>query len=356
MFTIAPPRPCSTITRATDWATRNMPRRLTATIRSHSSVVRSRNGLRQAVPALLTRTSIPPRWDSAAVTSSATPLGSLTSTLTPDTSPIRRRSSTVPRTCSSSRPPTVTRQPSCRKRSAVARPMPLLPPETSTRLSRRPRMVLLVGGVTYDISNTVRYMENASQQAPLMSKDTGGSMGRAVPAANRALDILELFLDAPVLSAPEVVTRLGLPRTTVHELLGTLVDRSYLVVMPGQPLRYRLGVRLFQLGSVFAENLDLAREAQRVAAEVAASCDETVHVAVLEGRDAFYIARIDSTHPVRMVSAVGRRLPAHCTGVGKMLLSSLAPEVVDALYPPSTRLETMTSKSISSRSKLNAEL
>jgi len=210
--------------------------------------------------------------------------------------------------------------------------------------------------VTYDISNTVRYMENASQQAPLMSKDTGGSMGRAVPAANRALDILELFLDAPVLSAPEVVTRLGLPRTTVHELLGTLVDRSYLVVMPGQPLRYRLGVRLFQLGSVFAENLDLAREAQRVAAEVAASCDETVHVAVLEGRDAFYIARIDSTHPVRMVSAVGRRLPAHCTGVGKMLLSSLAPEVIDALYPPSTRLETMTSKSISSRSKLNAEL
>jgi IclR family KDG regulon transcriptional repressor len=181
-------------------------------------------------------------------------------------------------------------------------------------------------------------------------------MGRAVPAANRALDILELFLDAPVLSAPEVVTRLGLPRTTVHELLGTLVDRSYLVVMSGQPLRYRLGVRLFQLGSVFAENLDLAREAQRVAAEVAASCDETVHVAVLEGRDAFYIARIDSTHPVRMVSAVGRRLPAHCTGVGKMLLSSLAPEAIDALYPPGTRLETMTSKSISSRSRLNAAL
>jgi len=181
-------------------------------------------------------------------------------------------------------------------------------------------------------------------------------MGRAVPAANRALDILELFLGTPVLSAPEVVTRLGLPRTTVHELLGTLVDRSYLVLMPGQPLRYRLGVRLFQLGSVFAENLDLTREAQRVATEVAAACDETVHVAVLEGRDAFYIARIDSTHPVRMVSAVGRRLPAHCTGVGKMLLSSLAPEAIDALYPSGTRLETMTSRSISSRSRLDAAL
>src|SRR3954467_9895273 len=118
-------------------------------------------------------------------------------------------------------------------------------------------------------------------------------MSRAVPAASRALDILELFLDTPVLSAADVVSRLELPRTTVHELLGTLTDRNYLVVVPGQPLRYRLGVRLFQLGSVFAQQLDLAREAQRVAAEVAAECDETVHVAVLEGRDAFYIARID---------------------------------------------------------------
>jgi DNA-binding IclR family transcriptional regulator len=57
-----------------------------------------------------------------------------------------------------------------------------------------------------------------------------------------------------------------------------------------------------------------------------------------------------------MVSAVGRRLPAHCTGVGKMLLSSLTPEAIDALYPSDTPLETMTSKSISSRAKLDSAL
>jgi len=181
-------------------------------------------------------------------------------------------------------------------------------------------------------------------------------MGRAVPAASRALDILELFLDEPVLSAADVVSRLSLPRTTVHELLGTLADRSYLVVVPGQPLRYQLGVRLFQLGSVFAQQLDLAREAQRVAAEVAAECDETVHVAVLEGTDVIYIARVDSTRSVRMVSAVGRRLPAHCTGVGKMLLSALSPKTLDALYPKRTALPTMTRNSISSLSRLKTEL
>jgi IclR family transcriptional regulator, KDG regulon repressor len=181
-------------------------------------------------------------------------------------------------------------------------------------------------------------------------------MGRAVPAASRALDILELFLVTPVLSAPEIGRRLGLPRTTVHELLGTLLDRSYLTQVPGQPVRYRLGVRLFQLGSVFAENLDLAREAQKVAADVAAACDETVHVAVLDGGDVVYIARVDSTHPVRMVSAVGRRVPAHCTGVGKMLLSGLSAKALDALYPRRRQLATMTSRSIPTAARLRAAL
>src|SRR3954464_10675824 len=181
-------------------------------------------------------------------------------------------------------------------------------------------------------------------------------MSRAVPAASRALNILELFLDTPVLSAAEIVNRLGLPRTTVHELLGTLADRSHLVVGPGQPLRYQLGVRLFQLGSVFAQQLDLAREAQKVATEVAAECDETVHVAILDGTDVIYIARVESTHPVRMVSVVGRRLPAHCTGVGKMLLSDLTADALGALYPRQAPLTTMTPNSISSLARLKTEL
>ncbi|MGW2560844.1 IclR family transcriptional regulator [Streptomyces sp. NPDC001514] len=149
-------------------------------------------------------------------------------------------------------------------------------------------------------------------------------MGRLVPAVTRALDILELFLEGDgTLSAPDVIRRLQLPRTTVHELLTTLAARSYVVPVPEQPGRYRLGVRTYQLGSRYAEQLDLAAEGQQVAREIADTCDETVHVAVLEDTDVIYIAKVDSTHAVRMVSAAGRRLPAHCTSVGKMLLASL---------------------------------
>jgi DNA-binding IclR family transcriptional regulator len=88
---------------------------------------------------------------------------------------------------------------------------------------------------------------------------------------------------------------------------------------------------LFQLGAAFAGRLDLVREANGVTRDVAAVCDEAVHVAVLDGADVVYLVKVDSTHPVRMVSAVGRRLPAHCTAVGKILLSSLDPAGLDAV-------------------------
>lgn len=171
-------------------------------------------------------------------------------------------------------------------------------------------------------------------------------MGRLVPAVTRALDILELFLEGEgTLSAPEVTRRLQLPRTTVHELLTTLAARSYLVQIPDQTGRYRLGVRAYQLGSRYAEQLDLAAEGQQVAREVAETCDETVHVAVLEDTDVIYIAKVDSTHAVRMVSAAGRKLPAHCTSVGKMLLASLPPTELETRLA-GRELVAMTQNSI----------
>jgi DNA-binding IclR family transcriptional regulator len=170
------------------------------------------------------------------------------------------------------------------------------------------------------------------------------------------LDILELFLEHATLSAPQISRCLALPRTTVHELVTTLTDRGYLTAEPGAPIRYRLGMRLFQLGGHFAEGLDLVAEAAAVASDTAAACDETVHVAVLDGAEVVYLAKKDSTHPVRMVSAVGRRLPAHCTGVGKVLLSNLSPEALAARYPAERPLAGMTNRSIRSVSQLRNQL
>lgn len=181
-------------------------------------------------------------------------------------------------------------------------------------------------------------------------------MGRLVPAVTRALDVLELFLQGDgTLSAPEVTRRLRLPRTTVHELLTTLAARSYLVKDPDRPGQYRLGVRTYQLGSRYAEQLDLAAEGRQVARRLAADCGESVHVAILDGTDTVCVAQAESTHAVRLVSVAGHRLPAHCTAAGKALLASLpAPELDARLGGPA--LTALTPHTITGAAELRAAL
>ncbi|MET1155938.1 IclR family transcriptional regulator C-terminal domain-containing protein [Arthrobacter sp.] len=149
-------------------------------------------------------------------------------------------------------------------------------------------------------------------------------MARLTPAVLRSLDVLELFMDARHgLTAPEVVQRTGLPRTTVHELLTTLAERRYLR-RDDTNATYHLGLSVFRLGNAFAERLDLHSVGLRVAESVARECDETVHVGILEGPDVVYVCKVDSTQSVRMVSRMGGRVPASCTAVGKILLAHLA--------------------------------
>jgi len=181
-------------------------------------------------------------------------------------------------------------------------------------------------------------------------------MARNVPALNRGLDILELFLDGAELSAPDVAQRLGLPRTSVHELLATLAERAYLAPVDAFPVRYRLGTRVVQLGAAFSNQLDVIQEATVVARQVAAATDETANVGILDGVQVVYVVKVESSRPVRMVSAVGRRLPAHCTSLGKVLLAALSERVLADRIPADGTLSAMTPYSITSAKLLHEQL
>ena len=181
-------------------------------------------------------------------------------------------------------------------------------------------------------------------------------MSRVVPAAARALEILGLFLSSRALSAPEISDRLGLPRSTTHELTHTLLALGFLSSVENQPHRFALGLRVFELGSSFAANLDLIREGEVVLRQVVEACDETAQLAVLEDSEVVYVAKQDCTHAVRLVSAVGGRLPAHLTALGKMLLSSIPDETVISRYGKAGSFPGMTPNSITSLERLLAEL
>ncbi|MEU6662018.1 IclR family transcriptional regulator [Streptomyces sp. NPDC046821] len=176
------------------------------------------------------------------------------------------------------------------------------------------------------------------------------------PALRRGLDILELLIDEDDgLRVPEITQRLDLPRATTHELVNTLVDRGYLDLST-ETGRVTLGVKALRLGAGYERSLDLARVGRECAAEVAAACGETVQVVVRDAASAVFIVRIDSTHPIRLVSQVGSRLPASCTAGGKVLLSALPTAELDAVVPNNSTLQHMTPNSITTRKRLLADL
>lgn len=180
---------------------------------------------------------------------------------------------------------------------------------------------------------------------------------RSTPAVTRAFAILDLIRREGPLTVREVADRLALPRSSVHELVHTLATLHAIAPTGPGGGRFTLGLLLHELGSAYLSDIDVAREGHAVAETVAAACGETVHVAILDGVDVVYLAKVDTIHAVRMVSAVGRRLPAHCTGVGKALLSGLPDEEVARRFGgEDASLPAMTPNSITTVTALREAL
>lgn len=179
---------------------------------------------------------------------------------------------------------------------------------------------------------------------------------RQVPAVVRAIEILDTFLDGNgPRSVAEITAELGIPRSTAYELVQTLVSVKCLRPVDGYGRRYDLGLHLFELGSAYADSVELADQGQQVAHELVAQSGETVHVATLDGTEVVYLVKADSPKAVRMVSAVGKRLPAHCTAVGKALLAGLDDGEVARRYEGRAWVR-MTPHSVPDLGELLAEL
>ncbi|MBI3976850.1 MAG: IclR family transcriptional regulator [Chloroflexi bacterium] len=144
----------------------------------------------------------------------------------------------------------------------------------------------------------------------------------SVQALDRAVDILDCFAEGSDLSIADVAQRIELPRATVHRLLSSLAARR-LVEQDHATGRYRLGVKLFELGSLVGNRFDVKSAAAEPMASLVARGGETAHLVLLDGCDILFVDKRETSNPFRMVSEVGRRLPASCSAAGKTLLADL---------------------------------
>ncbi|MCL6450092.1 MAG: IclR family transcriptional regulator [Acetobacteraceae bacterium] len=176
-----------------------------------------------------------------------------------------------------------------------------------------------------------------------------------VGSIERAMEILKCFsVTRPELGVSEIAGRLRMPRSSAHRLLAAL-KRSGFLEQDGKTSRYRLSLRLFEMGSVVLNTMELPARARPVLEELQRHTGETVHLAILDEGQVLYVDKIDSSRGVRMYSQVGRRAPAHCTGLGKVLLAYLPQEEVERIIAL-RGLPVYTRNTIASPEALRAEL
>jgi IclR family transcriptional regulator, acetate operon repressor len=179
---------------------------------------------------------------------------------------------------------------------------------------------------------------------------TGDSPG--VQALTRGIDLLDALADAGgEAGVSELAGRTGLPPATIHRLVRTLLHRGYLRQLPSR--RYALGPRLVRIGD--SAGRLIGRWATPVLADLVDAVGETANVAVLDGDQAVYLAQVPSPHAMRMFTEIGRRVPVHCTGVGKALLSVLPAERVEAILAR-TGLPRLSPTTITDPAELHADL
>ena len=176
-----------------------------------------------------------------------------------------------------------------------------------------------------------------------------------VQVLDRALGILDLLAgENPELGASEVSERTGLHKSTVHRLLQVL-ERHRLIEKIALNGKYRLGLRLFELGSKAMAQFDLRERAQPYLKRLVLETGETAHICILDGDRMLSIANVESPRTLRTPSTVGHRTPIHCTSVGKVLLAFLPEDEQNDLINQ-CELTDYTRHTITKPARLKAEL
>ena len=167
--------------------------------------------------------------------------------------------------------------------------------------------------------------------------------------------LLDLFTpDRPEWGVSEAAEALGVPRSSAHALMTSLVEIG-LLSTTGRG-RYRLGWRIIELYQVLQSGLDLREAAAPILARLNEETGETVNLAVLDRGNVLYLDKVAARQQVSVQGLrVGTRLEPHATALGKALLAALTPADAAKLLGPGP-LRKYTQNTVTDPNVLLAQL
>jgi IclR family transcriptional regulator, pca regulon regulatory protein len=174
-----------------------------------------------------------------------------------------------------------------------------------------------------------------------------------VQSLDRGLAVIRAF-DAqhPRLQLSEVARATGLTRAAARRFLLTLVDLGY-VRLDGR--EFSLRPRVLELGYSYLSGIRLPEIAQPHLKSLVARVNESSSVAVLDGGDVVYVARVPTQRIMNVMVTVGTRFPAHATSLGQALLAFLPPGELDH-YLSHAHLGARSPHTLTDRTRLSARL
>jgi len=163
----------------------------------------------------------------------------------------------------------------------------------------------------------------------------------------------ELAQSAEGMTAVELANSIGIHKTSVYRYLNTLLNAGY--IQNNGDGHYHLGNKILELGSQKLRRMPLRETAHPFLIKLSADTQMTVHLCVLDRQDVVYIDKVESQRSLPIISRIGSRAPAYCTGVGKALLSGLPTDQVVSMLQGSI-LEKRTATTITDPMQLLEEL
>lgn len=155
---------------------------------------------------------------------------------------------------------------------------------------------------------------------------SGADVKSGGSSLSKALTVLkEVCCASEPIRFASIVERSELPKATAHRILNTLADEG-LVRFEDNSQLYYPGYGLLELAHRAWSSLDIRDIAADQMRNIWEETEETLHLAVLDRGEVIYIDKLESQKSLRLFSAVGKKGPAYCTGVGKALLAYLPPE------------------------------
>ena len=176
-----------------------------------------------------------------------------------------------------------------------------------------------------------------------------------VKSLQKALEILNLFTEKPVLGVTEISEHFGLYKSTVHNILSTLKAMEYLE-QDEETGKYRLGLQVFNLSKALGDTYSITKIAMPYMQELSNQTGQRCYLAVPYRWEVLYLEAMYPADSVELMrSILGERAQMYCTGLGKAMLSCMTEREVRE-YLEGRELKAFTENSITDKDVFREDL